>query len=35
MLAIPPRKKHMPRTKSRLERIDPSMDDLTTSSWLF
>jgi hypothetical protein len=35
MLKMPPRKKHMPITKSRLERIEPSMDDLTTSIWLF
>lgn len=31
MLAIPPKKKHMPITSKTLERMDPIMDDLTTS----
>lgn len=35
MFVTPPRKKHMPMTRSRLDKIDPSMDDLTTSIWLF
>lgn len=31
MLKTPPRKKHMPITRRRLERIDPNIEDLTTS----
>lgn len=29
----PPKKKHMPRTSSRFERIDPSIEAWTTSIW--
>lgn len=30
----PPKKKHMPRTSSRFERIEPSIEACTTSIWL-
>ena len=30
---MPPRKKHMPMTSNRFERMDPSMDDCTTWIW--
>jgi hypothetical protein len=30
---IPPKKKHMPRTSSRFERMDPSIEACTTSIW--
>lgn len=33
MFQMPPSKKHMPSTSSRFDRMDPNMDDCTTSIW--
>lgn len=33
ILLYPPNKKQQPVTKSKLEKILPIMDDLTTSNW--
>jgi hypothetical protein len=33
ILAMPPKRKHMPMTSNRLDKMDPSMDDCTTWIW--